>query len=185
MELFTLLITAVGLSMDAFAVAMCKGLSLHRFKLRYGLLVGLYFGVFQAVMPLIGYFLGINFAEKIEAFDHWIAFALLGFLGLKMLYEALGKGGGAEGDALDCKTMLVLSLATSIDALAVGISFAVLKVEIFSAVTVIGVITFLLSGIGVKIGSVFGERFKTGAEVCGGLILIGIGIKILAEHLAG
>lgn len=185
MEIITLLLTAVGLSMDAFAVAMCKGLSLRHFRLRQGLLVGLYFGVFQAIMPLIGYFLGINFAQRIEAFDHWIAFVLLVFLGLKMLYEALGKGDDRESDALDFKTMLVLSVATSIDALAVGISFAVLQVEIFSAVAVIGVITFLLSALGVKIGSVFGEKFKTGAEVCGGIILIGIGIKILIEHLAG
>ncbi len=183
MPFLTLFITAVGLSMDAFAVAMCKGLSLRRFRLRDGLLVGTYFGIFQAVMPLIGYFLGINFAGLIELYDHWIAFILLCFLGLKMLYEALGKKDEEADDALDFKTMAVLAVATSIDALAVGISFAVLQVEILPAVLLIGCTTFLFSAAGVKIGSVFGEKFKTGAEVCGGIILIGIGIKILAEHL--
>ncbi len=186
MELITLLITAIGVSMDAFAVAMCKGLSMQHFRIRHALLVGLYFGAFQAIMPIIGYFLGINFASKIEAFDHWIAFALLLFLGVKMLYEAMGKEEeGEECASLDFKTMLVLSVATSIDALAVGISFAVLSVEIFSAATLIGITTCLLSAIGVKIGAVFGEKFKKGAEVAGGIILIGIGFKILIEHLAG
>ncbi len=170
--------------MDAFAVAMCKGLSLHHFKLKNALLVGAYFGIFQAVMPLIGYYLGINFSAMIETYDHWIAFGLLCFLGLKMLYEALGKKDDAEDDALDFKTMVVLAVATSIDALAVGISFAVLRVNILPAVLLIGCTTFLLSAVGVKIGSVFGEKYKTGAEVSGGIILIGIGFKILIEHLA-
>ncbi|MBE7025933.1 MAG: manganese efflux pump [Ruminococcaceae bacterium] len=185
MNFLMLFITAVGLSMDAFAVAMCKGLCMQRFRVRHSVLVGIYFGTFQAVMPLIGYFLGINFAERIQNVDHWIAFGLLAFLGLKMLYEALGKNEEDQnGDALDCKTMLALSLATSIDALAVGISFAVLQTEIFSAVAVIGITTFCLSAVGVKIGSAFGKRYKTGAEISGGIILIGIGIKILIEHLS-
>ncbi len=183
MQFVTLLITAIGLSMDAFAVAMCKGLALRHYRVWHAVLVGLYFGVFQAVMPLIGYFLGINLADTIEAYDHWIAFALLAFLGIKMLYEALGHGEEETCDAMDFKTMLVLSVATSIDALAAGISFAVLQMNIFSAVLLIGVTTFLFSALGVKIGSVFGAKFKKGAETAGGIILIGIGIKILIEHL--
>ena len=184
MQFITLLITAIGLSMDAFAVAMCKGLSLRHYRARYALIVGLYFGFFQGIMPLIGYFLGINLSHMIEAYDHWIAFILLAFLGGKMLYEAFSAEEDETCDATDFKTMLVLSVATSIDALAAGISFAVLQMNIFSAVLVIGITTFLLSALGVKIGSVFGAKFKLGAEVAGGIILIGIGIKILIEHLA-
>lgn len=184
MGFFEILLTALALSMDAFAVAMCKGLSMRKFRVSHAVLIGLYFGVFQALMPLIGYFLAVNFAEMIEAYDHWIAFVLLGFLGLKMLYDAMGKDDENEvDDAMDFKTMFVLSIATSIDALAMGISFAALHVEIFSAVSVIGIATFLLSAIGVKIGSLFGERFKRGAEIAGGIILICIGIKIVIEHL--
>ena len=185
MSFFEILLTALALSMDAFAVAMCKGLSMQKFRFRNDLIVGLYFGVFQGLMPLIGYYLGVNFAENIKAFDHWIAFGLLAFLGIKMLHEAMEKNAENEvDDALDVKTMFVLSVATSIDALAMGISFAVLHVEIFSAVVLIGVTTCILSGIGVKIGSLFGERFKKGAEIAGGIILICIGIKIVVEHLS-
>lgn len=185
MSFFEILLTALALSMDAFAVAMCKGLSMQKFRFRNALIVGLYFGVFQGLMPLIGYYLGVNFAENIKAFDHWIAFGLLAFLGIKMLHEAMEKNAENEvDDALDVKTMFVLSVATSIDALAMGISFAVLHVEIFSAVVLIGVTTCILSGIGVKIGSLFGERFKKGAEIAGGIILICIGIKIVVEHLS-
>ena len=182
MDLIELLLTAVGLSMDAFAVAMCKGLSMRRFRIRNAVLVGVYFGVFQALMPLIGYFVGINFAGYIEAFDHWIAFALLVFLGIRMAYESFGDADEAN-DALDFETMLVLSVATSIDALAAGFSFAVLKINIFSAVAAIGAITFALSALGVKIGAVFGEKYKRTAELCSGIILIGIGVRILFEHL--
>ncbi len=185
MSVWMLFITAIGLSMDAFAVAMCKGLCMKKIKPHHAVLVGLYFGLFQAVMPLIGYFLAINFADKIQSIDHWIAFGLLAFLGIKMLCDALTKGEEKSDDALDVKTMLILSVATSIDALAVGISFAALQVEIFSAILLIGVTTFVLSAIGVKIGSVFGERFKTSAEVFGGFVLIGIGLKILMEHITG
>ncbi len=182
MDFAGLMITAVGLSMDAFAVAMCKGLSMQKFRFRHALLVGVYFGIFQALMPLIGFFIGVNFAGRIGAFDHWIAFGLLAFLGVKMLCEAFEKE--EEGDdCLSFKTMFVLSVATSIDALAAGISFAVLKMEIYSTIAVIGITTFLLSAVGVKIGAVFGERFKRSAEIAGGIILIGIGIKILLEHL--
>lgn len=184
MSFFMLLVTAVGLSMDAFAVAMCKGLCMRKFCIVRGIIVGAYFGIFQGLMPLIGYFLGINFAKYIENFDHWIAFALLCFLGVKMLYEALGNEEESAGDKVDFKTMFPLAIATSIDALAVGISFAVLKMEIFSAVTIVGITTFLLSVLGVKIGSAFGSRYKMGAEISGGIILIGIGIKILIEHLS-
>lgn len=186
MNLYMLFITAVGLSMDAFAVAMCQGLCLHKIKLRNCLTIGLYFGVFQAVMPLIGYFLAINFADKIEALDHWIAFGLLGFLGVKMLYDAFHEDEEEnESCALGIKHMLVLSIATSIDALAVGISFAALHVDIYSAVLLIGGITFVLSALGVIIGSVFGEKFKKGAEIFGGFVLMGIGLKILIEHILG
>ena len=183
MHFVTLLITAIGLSMDAFAVAMCKGLSLRRYRARYALIVGLYFGFFQGAMPLIGYFLGINLAHIIEAYDHWIAFVLLAFLGGKMLYEAFSADEDETCDAMDFKTMLVLSVATSIDALAVGITLAFLKVNIVTSVLFIGVITFTLSAIGVKIGNVFGAKYKSTAELTGGVVLILMGTKILLEHL--
>ena len=187
MSFLMLFITAVGLSMDAFAVAMCKGLCLHKIKFRHMLTVGIFFGVFQGLMPLIGYFLAINFASQIKTFDHWVAFGLLAFLGVKMIIDAF-KDEEEEGEtcSLDKKNMVVLSLATSIDALAVGISFAALKQDnICLAVLLIGVVTFALSAVGVKIGSIFGEKFKKGAEVFGGIVLIGIGLKILLEHLVG
>lgn len=187
MNLLELFILAIGLSMDAFAVAVTKGLCMKKFSLKKGAIVGLYFGVFQAGMPLIGYFLGTQFQDKITGIDHWIAFGLLTFLGLKLIKEAFSK---EEDDtcesgetSLTFKTMSVLAVATSIDALAVGITFAFLSVDIIPAVTFIGVVTFILSMIGVKIGNVFGTRYKAKAELAGGLILIGIGIKILLSHL--
>lgn len=187
MSFLMLFVTAVGLSMDAFAVAMCQGLCLSKIKLRHCLTVGAYFGIFQGIMPLIGYFLAINFADKIKALDHWVAFVLLGFLGVKMLFDAFGKGEEEHNAcALGFKNMLVLAVATSIDAMAVGISFAFLPdVNIFTAVILIGVTTFVLSAFGVKIGSVFGAKFEKGAEVFGGFVLMGIGIKILFEHILG
>ena len=167
--------------MDAFAVSVCKGLSLGKIKWKHMCIAGAWFGGFQALMPLIGYFLGRFFTDMIEQYDHWVAFILLALIGGNMVKEALG---GEEED-LDCsmspKTMFVLAVATSIDALAVGVTFAFLKVAIVPAVTFIGVVTFVCSAIGVKIGSIFGVKYKSKAELCGGIILILIGVKILLE----
>ena len=181
MGIIELFVLAVGLSMDAFAVSVCKGLSLGKIKWKHMCIAGAWFGGFQALMPLIGYFLGRFFTDMIEQYDHWIAFILLVLIGGNMVKEALG---GEEED-LDCsmspKTMFVLAVATSIDALAVGVTFAFLKVAIVPAVTFIGVGTFVCSAIGVKIGSIFGVKYKSKAELCGGIILILIGVKILLE----
>ena len=181
MGIIELFVLAVGLSMDAFAVSVCKGLSLGKIKWKHMCIAGAWFGGFQALMPLIGYFLGRFFADMIEQYDHWVAFILLVLIGGNMVKEALG---GEEED-LDCsmspKTMFVLAVATSIDALAVGVTFAFLKVAIVPAVTFIGVVTFVCSAIGVKIGSIFGVKYKSKAELCGGIILILIGVKILLE----
>ena len=200
-----LLLLAVGLSMDAFAVAICCGLTMVRMDIRKALVVGLYFGVFQAGMPLIGYFTAVLFAEKIIGFDHWIAFGLLGFLGVRMIFGSFQQDGcsdrpcpeglcddrtcpggqkpGLSEASLQPTQMLPLAIATSIDALAVGVSFAFLRVSILPAVAVIGLTTFALSLLGVQIGSVFGTRFKSKAELAGGVILVLIGLKILLEHL--
>lgn len=184
MSLLELFILAVGLSMDAFAVSVCKGLAIGRTRLRDAAVVGAWFGGFQAGMPLIGYLLGVNFADYISAFDHWIAFGLLVLIGANMIKESLEKKPEKDaGASLAFKTMLVMALATSIDALAVGITFAFLEVQIIPAVLFIGVTTFVLSGIGVKLGSVFGTKYKSRAEFAGGVILILLGIKILLEHL--
>lgn len=187
MDFFTILLTAVALSMDAFAVAVCKGLSLKRADLKSAGIVGLWFGGFQALMPLLGFFLGAVFAEAIEAFDHWVAFGLLALIGVNMLREAFGKD---EEDAepadadLSVKTMFIMAVATSIDALAVGISLAMAgDVNIWTAILLIGLTTCLLSAIGVKVGNVFGSRYEKKAEAVGGAILILLGIKILLEHL--
>ena len=181
MGIIELFVLAVGLSMDAFAVSVCKGLSLGKIKWKHMCIAGAWFGGFQALMPLIGYFLGRFFTDMIEQYDHWVAFILLALIGGNMVKEALG---GEEED-LDCsmssKTMFVLAVATSIDALAVGVTFAFLKVAIVPAVTFIGVVTFVCSAIGVKIGSIFGVKYKSKAELCGGIILILIGVKILLE----
>ena len=180
LELFLL---AVGLSMDAFAVAVCKGLSLGKVRFRHMLIPALWFGVFQALMPLIGYFLGSRFEKYIVSVDHWIAFALLAGIGANMLREALKSEEGDEDASLAWKVMLPMALATSIDALAVGVTFGFLQVRILPAVCFIGVITFLLSAAGVKVGSLFGERWRRGAQIAGGVILILLGLKILLEHL--
>ena len=177
---------AVGLSMDAFAVAVCKGLAMKKATLRAGAVCGAWFGGFQALMPLIGYFLGTLFAGVIEAFDHWVAFGLLAIIGINMLKEAFGKCSECENHDADLsfRTMLVMAVATSIDALAVGISLAMAgDVNIVTAVLLIGAITFTLSALGVKIGNVFGSRFEKKAQVAGGVILILLGVKILLEHL--
>ena len=186
MGTWELIITAIGLAMDAFAVAVCKGLSTCRVKPKHMLVTGAWFGGFQAAMPLIGYLLGKTFAKYIVSFDHWIAFALLLLLGLNMLKEALS--GGDECDCTDASfafaVMLTMAIATSIDALAVGITYALLPdINIFVAIGSIGVITFALSAVGVKIGAVFGAKNKKYAELLGGVVLIFMGTKILLEHL--
>lgn len=186
MNIIELCVLAVGLSMDAFAVAICKGLAMKKITLKKCFIVGTYFGVFQAAMPIIGYFLGSAFSEKISIIDHWIAFVLLFLIGISMIKEALSSEEEAEvkEDAeLGFKNMCILAIATSIDALAVGVTFAFLKVSIIPAVSFIGITTLILSMIGVKIGNIFGTKYKSKAEICGGIILICMGIKILLEHL--
>ena len=186
MGILELLLLAVGLSMDAFAVSICKGLSMKKADLRAQAICGAWFGGFQALMPLIGFFLGTLFAEAIEAVDHWVAFGLLALIGMNMLKEAFSKECGCEEhDAdLSVKTMFIMAVATSIDALAVGISLAMAgNVNIVAAVLLIGAITFCLSAIGVKVGNVFGSRFEKKAQMAGGFILILLGLKILLEHL--
>ena len=187
MGLIELCFIAVGLSMDAFAVSICKGLACREQNLRSNLLAGLYFGGFQGLMPAIGWLLGVRFSDAITSIDHWIAFVLLSFIGGSMIRESRS---GAEEEELDAsfgfRAMLPLAVATSIDALAVGVSFAFLGMtgrEILGAAALIGAVTFVLSAVGVRVGSVFGSRFKSRAELCGGVILIFIGLKILLEHL--
>lgn len=184
MSLIELFILAVGLSMDAFAVAVCKGLSMQRMNKKHALIIGLYFGGFQAGMPLIGYYLGYHFKEAITSVDHWIAFILLVLIGANMVKESFCRCDEEELDpSVDFKTMAVLAVATSIDALAVGVTLAFLSVHIVPAVSFIGIITFLLSVAGVKAGNLFGMKYKSKAEFAGGVILIVMGTKILIEHL--
>ncbi len=183
MDIWTLLILAIGVSMDAFAVSICKGLAMKQIKFKHMLIVGLWFGGFQALMPLIGYFLGIQFEMYITAYDHWIAFILLALIGGNMIKEALSNEEETADASLAVKIMLVLAIATSIDALALGVTFAFLQVNIWEAVSFIGVVTFLFSVAGLKIGNVFGTKYKSKAEFVGGVILILLGIKILLEHL--
>lgn len=183
MSLAELFILAVGLSMDAFAVSVCKGLSVPKLKLKHALTCGLYFGGFQGLMPLIGYLLGSQFEEMIVSVDHWIAFVLLGLIGFNMVKESREQDEEKLNSSFAVKEMITLAIATSIDALAVGVTFAFLRVDIFWAVTFIAIVTFTLSSIGVKVGNVFGMRYKSKAELAGGLILILMGIKILLEHL--
>ncbi|MDD3335936.1 MAG: manganese efflux pump MntP family protein [Eubacteriales bacterium] len=182
-----LVLIAVALSMDAFAVAMCKGLCMRKLDLRRAAVIALFFGVFQAVMPLIGWFLGTQFERLITPVDHWVAFVLLSYIGGKMLWDAFHEKDDAEKcdlDAkLDMKELFILAIATSIDALAAGITFAVLKTDIVPAVLLIGLITFLLSLVGVVIGNRFGNKYEKKAEILGGCVLILIGLKILLEHL--
>jgi putative Mn2+ efflux pump MntP len=186
MKTYELILLAVALAMDAFAVAVCKGLSMRKINHKYALIIGLFFGFFQAMMPTLGWFLGKKFEMYITNFDHWIAFILLAFIGGKMIYECL-----TEEDSecsccesiLDIKELTVLSIATSIDALAAGITFACLNVNIKTSASLIGIITFALSYIGVAVGNKFGSKYKKKAELSGGIVLILIGIKILLEHL--
>lgn len=188
MSLWELFILAVGLSMDAFAVSVCKGLCVHKAGAREGCIAGAYFGGFQALMPLAGYFLGSQFKDSITSIDHWIAFILLSLIGANMVKEAFQKEevtcevlpDGTSPFAF--KSMLPLAIATSIDALAVGVTFAFLDVQIVPAVSFIGIVTFFLSAAGLRIGNIFGVRYKSKAELAGGIILIGMGLKILLEH---
>lgn len=201
MSTIEILILSVALAMDAFAVAICKGLAMKgdlsqtvgkrrvpisRADLKNGSIVGIWFGGFQALMPIIGYFLGNSFYVYIERFDHWIAFLLLVFIGGNMLKEALSNEEETADNSLSIKTMFLMAIATSIDALAVGLTFAALQMSVGRALFAsasIGVITFVISAVGVKIGSVFGAKYKSKAELAGGVVLIGIGLKILLEHL--
>jgi putative Mn2+ efflux pump MntP len=191
MDIFTLFAIIVALSMDAFSVSICKGLATKKFSFKTALLCGLWFGGFQALMPVIGYFLGAQFEHLITSFDHWIAFGLLLVIGVNMIREAMSEDESTDNEQStgECscactgfKTMLMMAIATSIDALAVGVSFAFLSVDIWKSVAVIGVTTFLFSFVGVKIGNIFGSRYSKAAEITGGVILILLGIKILLEH---
>ena len=179
MDLLSLFLIAVGLSMDAFAVSVCKGLATPKYKLKYSMICGAWFGGFQALMPAVGYLLGVNF----KAIDHWIAFVLLALIGFNMIREALKNDDEGADPSFTAKSMSLLAVATSIDALAIGITFAFLDVNIVAAVLFIGVCTFVISAAGVKIGSAFGTRFKSKAEIAGGAILIILGLRILVEHL--
>ena len=185
MGFWELLLLAVGVSMDAFAVSVCKGLSMPKSGIKESAVCGAWFGGFQALMPLIGFFLGTLFADAIVAFDHWVAFGLLAVIGINMLKEAFSKEEeGCCGCDLSVKTMLVMAIATSVDALAVGISLAMAgNVNIWVSILLIGITTFAFSGLGVKIGNVFGSRFEKKAQIAGGAILILLGLKILLEHL--
>lgn len=183
MSLLELFIIAVGLSMDAFAVSICKGLSMCKMSWKNAIVVGLYFGGFQGMMPFLGYVLGSQFKSAITSIDHWIAFILLSIIGFNMIREALNTEEESCDASIDFKNMIVLAIATSIDALAIGVTFAFLQVSILPAVSFIGVTTFVLSIVGVKVGNVFGCRYKSRAEFAGGMILILMGIKILIEHL--
>ncbi|MBR3681362.1 MAG: manganese efflux pump [Clostridia bacterium] len=188
MQLYVLIVLAVGLAGDACAAAICKGLATPKLRLKHMLITGLWFGGFQAVMPVIGYIpvklLGPAMEKYITNIDHWVAFSVLAFLGVKMIYEAIT---GGEEECVDCsfapRAMVVMAVATSIDALAVGVTFALTDANIFVAALLIGVITFVLSALGVKIGNVFGVKYKKYAELAGGAVLVLIGLKILLEHL--
>lgn len=185
MNFLTILGISIAVSMDAFSVSICKGLATKKFSLKTALICGIWFGGFQALMPLIGYFLGSQFQHLITSIDHWIAFGLLLLIGINMIYEALKSGNNESPDGnTGLKTMFLLAIATSIDALAIGVSFAFLKVNIWVSILMIGVTTFIFSFIGVVIGNFFGSRYSKTAQVTGGLILIFIGTKILFEHLS-
>ena len=182
MTIFELIVIAVGLSMDAFAVSICKGLSVRRLRPRHNIICGLYFGGFQALMPVLGWLLGRQFEALIKNVDHWIAFVLLALIGANMIREAVKNEEENLNDSFSPKTMLPLAVATSIDALAVGVTFAFLDVMIVPAVSIIGVTTFIFSAAGVKIGNVFGAKYKSKAELVGGIVLVAMGIKIVMVY---
>ena len=183
MGLAELFVIAVGLSMDAFAVSVCKGLSVPKMKLSHALTGGVYFGGFQGLMPFIGYLLGSQFEEMIVSIDHWVAFVLLGLIGFNMIKESRDTDCETLDSSFSFGAMIPLAIATSIDALAVGVSFAFLKINIWTAVLLIGATTAAFSGVGIKIGNVFGIRYKSKAELAGGIILVVIGVKILVDHM--
>lgn len=184
MDLFDLIVTAIALSMDAFAVSISKGLSVQTLRPKHGLIVGAYFGGFQALMPFLGWLLASSFAEYIRRFDHWIAFVLLALIGANMIREALSKKEEEKMDAsFGVKTMLPLAIATSIDALATGVTFAMTETNIWLAIAVVGTTTFVFSAVGLRIGHLFGRKYQAKAELLGGVILVLMGIKILIEHL--
>ena len=183
MDLLTLFTLAVGLSMDAFAVSICKGLATRKLTIKHMITAGVWFGGFQGLMPVIGFFLGVQFKDKITAIDHWIAFILLGFIGINMVRESMEKGDVCPVAGMEPAKMFPLAIATSIDALAVGVTFAFLDVNIAAAAGFIAVTTFVFSAAGVKVGNIFGSKYKSKAELAGGVILILLGVKILLEHL--
>ena len=183
MSLFGIIILSIGLGMDAFAVSICKGVSLKKNDLKKSITVASYMGIFQALMPVIGYFLGMSFADKITSIDHWLTFSLLVIIGIKMIKDSLETEKEIVNDKVDFKEMIILAIATSIDALAVGITFAFLNVNLYIAIGFIGIITFILCFLGTKIGSIFGDKYEDKAELTGGVILILLGIKIVLEHL--
>lgn len=184
MGIIEIMLIGLGLAMDALAVSICKGLSMKKINWKKAIIIGLYFGIFQALMPVIGYFLGSTFQSLVTSIDHWIAFVLLCLIGGNMIREALNKGDNENyNDSVDFKTMIVLAIATSIDALAVGITFAFLNINVPVAVTLIGITTFTISLVGVKIGNKFGSKYENKASIAGGIVLILIGLKILLEHL--
>ncbi|MBP3502452.1 MAG: manganese efflux pump [Clostridia bacterium] len=183
MKLIEITLISIGLAMDAFAVATCKGLAMKKMSWKKAIIIAMYFGVFQAIMPVLGYCLGINFQEKITNIDHWIAFILLNAIGINMIKETFNNNDDDKDDNVDFKTMVILAIATSIDALAIGITFAFLKCNIYISAVCIGIITFILSIIGVKIGNVFGCKYEKKAQILGGVILSVLGLKILLEHL--
>ena len=183
MGLIEIILIGISLAMDAFAVSICKGLSMKKINWKNAIIIAVYFGLFQALMPVVGYFLGTAFSSVVESIDHWIAFVLLAIIGGNMIKESTDDEVEKRNDKVDFKTMIVLAIATSIDALAVGITFAFFKVNLILAVLLIGVITFVLSILGVIIGNKFGDKLQNKAELTGGVILILIGLKILLEHL--
>ena len=185
MTFWEILFIGIGLAMDAFAVSICKGLRMNRFNHFHTFMISLTFGLFQAGMPAIGFFIGRQFESYITQIDHWIAFVLLSFIGLNMIKEALtpDEQEDSKEDRLDVKELIMMAIATSIDALAIGITFAFFKVDLGSAISLIGLVTFVICYIGVVIGHLFGAKFKEKAEMAGGIILMGIGLKILLEHL--
>lgn len=183
MGIVEILLVSISLGMDAFAVSVCKGLSMSKMNWNKAVIVASYFAIFQMIMPVIGYFLGKSFEEIITAYDHWIIFILLGIIGINMIKESFEENKEKQNDSVKVKEMLGLAIATSIDALAVGITFAFLNVNMIIAINCIGIITFLLCIIGVKIGNVFGDKYKKKAEIAGGTILILMGLKILLEHI--
>ncbi len=183
MDILELILIAIGLGIDAFAVSICKGISMSKMNWKKAIIIGLYFGIFQALMPVIGFILGKTFENLVTSIDHWIAFGLLLIIGIKMIIDAFKEDNISVNDSINWKVMVILAIATSIDALAVGITFAFLQVNLLLAVSIIGIITFILCVIGTKIGNNFGNKFENKAEILGGIVLIFIGVKILLEHL--